>query len=70
MRKEVVRGGPPARAILDVAARSGADLMVVGTHGRNAASRARIGNVSSALAREAVCPVVLVPPAVWSEPAS
>lgn len=51
--------------ILRRAGETGADLLVMGTHGHSAASREAIGSVSSAIARRAECPVLLVPPAFW-----
>ncbi len=55
----------PAEEILRAARENGADLLVLGTHGRGAISRALIGSVASGVARRARCPVLLVPPAMW-----
>jgi len=61
----VVEGNPAADQILRRAGEARADLLVLGTHGENALSRALIGSVSSAVARRAECAVLLVPPAWW-----
>lgn len=52
--------GHPADTILSVANRIGADLIVMGTHGRGGVSRALMGSVSEAVNRKATCPVVTV----------
>jgi nucleotide-binding universal stress UspA family protein len=59
----VVAEGPPAGAILDQAGRMGADLIVMGTHGRSGFDRALIGSVTEKVLRKATCPVLTVPPA-------
>ena len=59
----------PAEEILRAAREDGADLLVLGTHGRGAISRALIGSVASGVARRAPCPVLLVPPAMWRQDA-
>lgn len=55
----------PAEEILRAAGEDGADLLVLGTHGRGAIRRALIGSVASGVARRAPCPVLLVPPTMW-----
>ena len=62
---EWVEGESAADEILRRASERGADLLVLGTHGESALSRALIGSVSSAVARRAACPVLLAPPALW-----
>jgi nucleotide-binding universal stress UspA family protein len=52
--------GVPARAILEVAERETADLIVPGSRARGRLGAA-VGSVSRAVATEAACPVVLVP---------
>jgi nucleotide-binding universal stress UspA family protein len=52
--------GPPARAILDEAERWGADLVVVGSHGRTMFGRLLLGSVSNAVALHAPCSVEIV----------
>ena len=49
------------QAIAHVADEAGADLVVCGTHGRAAVSRALLGSVSAGLARNAGRPVLVVP---------
>lgn len=54
----VVQGGA-ARELLDAA--KGADLLVVGTHGRGGFAGMLLGSVSQHVTHHAPCPVVLVP---------
>ena len=54
--------GPPATVLAQVA--RGADLLVVGSHGRGALARAFLGSVSQRLAQHPPCPVVIVPPSL------
>ena len=56
----VVVCGCPDQAIVDVAARRGADLIVVGTHGRRGAARLFLGSVASRVIATAPCPVLTV----------
>ncbi|HSJ10664.1 MAG TPA: universal stress protein [Longimicrobiales bacterium] len=60
----VVRGRETADENLLTAREHCADLIVLGTHGHSGLARALIGSVSSAVARRAECPVLLVPPAL------
>lgn len=53
--------GSAARAIVAYARAQGADLIVVGTHGRTGVSRMLMGSVAEAVARLAPCPVLTVP---------
>jgi universal stress protein A len=53
--------GVPARQICAYAARVGADLIVMGTHGRTGISRALLGSVAEAVVRHAACPVMTIP---------
>ncbi|HEV8585855.1 MAG TPA: universal stress protein [Methylomirabilota bacterium] len=53
--------GIPARAICAYARRVGADLIVMGTHGRTGISRALLGSVAEAVVRRAECPVMTIP---------
>lgn len=50
--------GDPADAVLDVAAASKCDLIVMGTHGRTGLWRAVMGSVAEQVSREATCPVL------------
>jgi nucleotide-binding universal stress UspA family protein len=58
--------GPIPQTILEAAKREGADLIVMGTHGRSGLARAFIGSVTEAVLREATVPVLAlhVPPKV------
>jgi len=55
-----VAGYCPA-AIYEAAAREGADLIVISTHGRAGLRRALIGSVAEGTVRHAACPVLVVP---------
>jgi nucleotide-binding universal stress UspA family protein len=52
--------GDPAESIVDAARAEGADVIVVGSHGRSALGRALIGSVSEQVVRRAPCPVLVV----------
>jgi nucleotide-binding universal stress UspA family protein len=56
--------GDPAKALMAVAARRDAELVVVGARARKRVSGALLGSVASALMDKAPCPVVVVPHAV------
>jgi nucleotide-binding universal stress UspA family protein len=56
--------GAPADQLIEVADQEDAELLVVGSRGRGALSSAVLGGVSRKVARDARCPVVVVPPAV------
>jgi nucleotide-binding universal stress UspA family protein len=53
------RTGDPATAILDVAEREGADLIVMGTRGLGTAERWLIGSVSDKVLHHAHCSVLV-----------
>ena len=48
-------------AIYDAAAKEGADLIIISTHGRTGLRRAFIGSVAEGTVRHAACPVHVVP---------
>jgi len=54
----VLAAGKPYREILRVAAEHGADLLVVGVHGRGAIDRMLFGSTTQHLVRQASCPVL------------
>jgi nucleotide-binding universal stress UspA family protein len=51
--------GHPAEAIVDYAKEAGADVIVVGTHGRQGLSHMLVGSVAERVVRSAPCPVVV-----------
>ncbi len=53
--------GAPVDAIVEEA-RSGIDLIVIGTHSKSGLSRWLLGSTSGALLEQAPCPTLLVPP--------
>ena len=54
--------GFPDEAIPEAAAREGADLIVLGTHGRRGAELFFLGSVASRVVTSATCPVMTVRP--------
>ncbi|MFL5679902.1 MAG: universal stress protein [Chloroflexota bacterium] len=54
--------GDPGESIVEAAAAEGAELIVVGTHGRGNVGRLVMGSVSEYVLRHATCPVVVVRP--------
>lgn len=50
--------GDPSAAIARLAEEEGADLIVMGTHGRTGISRMVMGSVAEAVVRRAPCPVL------------
>jgi nucleotide-binding universal stress UspA family protein len=61
VRFESIILGGPARSIADVAAETGADLIVVGTRGHSALAGVFLGSVTQKLLHLASCPVLCVP---------
>ena len=57
----VMRVGEPAETILAVARERGADLIVLGTHGRSGLERLLKGSVAEAVLAEAPCGVFIYP---------
>ncbi|KAA9153465.1 universal stress protein [Amycolatopsis acidicola] len=58
IRGEIVEGDPTDVLLT---ASDGADLLVLGTHGRGAVMRTLLGSVSARCLRKANCPVVVLP---------
>jgi nucleotide-binding universal stress UspA family protein len=54
------RIGKPADEILDLAREVGADLVLIGSHGKLGLERLLLGSVSERVVREAGCPVMVV----------
>jgi nucleotide-binding universal stress UspA family protein len=52
--------GNPADVLVEEAKEGGADLIVVGTHGRNAARRLALGSVSTTVVQHATVDVLVV----------
>jgi universal stress protein A len=55
-----VDNGEPSDVILRLAGDGGADLIVMGTHGRTGLSRLLIGSVAEAVLRRSSCPVLTI----------
>ena len=58
----VVQRAAPEQLIHDAAARPGAALIIVGTHGRTGLRRALLGSVAEKVIRASKHPVLVVPP--------
>jgi len=56
----LLRYGDPATEISGAANRLGADLLIIGTHGRGKYTSAVVGSVAQGVMRHASCPVVCV----------
>jgi nucleotide-binding universal stress UspA family protein len=59
---DFIEGGNVAAMILEAIEESGADLVVMSTHGRSGLDRWRFGSVAERVARHASVPVVLIRP--------
>lgn len=55
-----VVAGRPWQKIVEVAGEEGADLIVIGTHGRTGLAREAIGSTAERVVRAARCPVLVV----------
>ena len=58
--KALVLSGTPDEAITKAAEKEGADLVIVGTHGRKGVSKFFLGSVASRVITMAPCPVLTV----------
>ena len=56
----VVRAGGPAEEVVRYADVCGADLIIMGTHGRTGLAHALMGSVAEQVVRTASCPVLLI----------
>jgi nucleotide-binding universal stress UspA family protein len=59
-RTAVITSPSPATSIVGYATDHGADLIVMGTHGRNPVTRMFLGSVADRVVRTAPCPVLTV----------
>ena len=60
MGPPIVKSGDPREVIADTAKALGAEIVVMGTHGRRGLSRAIIGSVAEGVVRTAPCSVLVV----------
>jgi nucleotide-binding universal stress UspA family protein len=60
VQKEVRAWSSPAAAIVEYADTNDIDLIVMGTHGRNALARLLMGSVAERVVRTSSCPVLTV----------
>lgn len=58
--EQIVRDGKADKEIIATAQQIGADLLVIGTHGRGLLGRFLLGSVAEAVVRHATCPVLMV----------
>jgi nucleotide-binding universal stress UspA family protein len=58
-----LRSGVPFEVIIDTATELGAEMIVIGTHGRSGLQRFLLGSVAERVVRLAPCPVLTVRPA-------
>ncbi len=56
----VLRTGDSRETILQVIGEVGADLVVMGSHGRRGVARALLGSIAESIVRLAPCPVLIV----------
>jgi nucleotide-binding universal stress UspA family protein len=68
--RSMVRTGYPREEILAALAERGADLAVLGTHGRSGFERLMIGSVASGVLQSASCNLLVVPPAASPQDAA
>ena len=60
--RSVLRSGSPHAEIVAACASEGADMIVIGTHGRSGLDRLLMGSVAERVVRTAPCPVLTVRP--------
>jgi nucleotide-binding universal stress UspA family protein len=60
MNSETVEGSSPAEKIVDAARRCGADLIVMGSHGRTGIARVLLGSVAGKVLMLSPMPVMIV----------
>lgn len=60
--RPVILPGEPAHAVLQQAASSNTELLILGSHGRRGLRRFLIGSVAGSVARHADCPVLIARP--------
>jgi nucleotide-binding universal stress UspA family protein len=58
--RTIVRTGSANEEIVNLATDEGAELIVIGTHGRSGLNRALLGSVADRVVRFAACPVLTV----------
>lgn len=58
---DFLESGSPASAIVAVAKKWNADLIVMGSHGRGKVKRILMGSVSQEVLRKAPCPILVIP---------
>lgn len=58
--RSIVEVGRPAEMILSAAGQLGADLIIMGSHGRGFWGRLTLGSVSDAVVHHAACSVLIV----------
>ena len=59
--RAIVREGPPAQQIIELASDEDADLIVISTHGLTGWRHLISGSVAENVVRMATCPIVVVP---------
>ena len=65
--ERLFRDGPAAQTIAEIADEIGADLIVMGTHGRSGIRRLLLGSVAEQVLRQSRCPVLFVKRPVVAE---
>jgi nucleotide-binding universal stress UspA family protein len=60
--REFLESGGAADSIIEVAKKCGADMIVMGSHGRGKVKGILMGSVSQDVLRNAPCPILVTPP--------